>query len=208
MKRIYNLLLLCAMTALSFSPNVINAQTLQDQFKTYYEEASNWEDYKVIKANEVNRFWKVVSDSLKKKDATIKDADARIIALEQKIDVLNAQFAETQAQLENSEKHNSSIYFLGIPFSKSAYHVMVWLIILGTLIVAGFAYVLYMRSNSLTKSTQRNYDGLKDEFDEFRDESKQKQLLMKRDIQTMLNTLEENNIKVSSMVGYRDSIKL
>ena len=109
--------------------------------------------------------------------------------------------------LEESNKTNASISFLGIAFLKPVYHAVVWLIILGILVIAGFIYVLYMRSNNVTKASLRDYESLKREFDEYRDDSKQKQILMKRDIQTMLNTLEVNNIKVTSMVGYRDSIK-
>ena len=157
MKVIRNLLIFCALTLATLVSFDSSAQTLQDQFKTLYEESSNWEDYKVIKVNEVNRFWSVVSDSLSKKDATIKAADTRILTLENKIEELNAQIQATQAELEKSESMNSSINFLGISFAKPAYHAMVWLIILGILVVAGFAYVLYLRSNKLTKSTQRDF---------------------------------------------------
>ena len=205
MRRFHNYLLM-ALVAI-FSISSLQAQTLQDQFKSFYEESSNWEDYKVIKVNEVNRFWKVVTDSLNKKDATIGDAQVRIDNLEKKIDELTVQINQTQEKLEASNKKNNSIAFLGIPFAKAVYHLMVWLIIVGVIVVAAFGFLLYKRSNSLTKTTLRDYEGLKREFDEYREDSKQKQILMKRDIQTMLNTLEENNIKVGSMVGYRDSIK-
>jgi hypothetical protein len=205
MKRFHNELWI-ALIAIFMFP-VANAQTLQDQFKTFYEESSNWEDYKVVKVNEMNRFWGVVSDSLNKKDATIRDARVRIDNLESKIDELTVQVAETQTKLDESNKLNDSIFFLGIPFSKTAYHIMVWLIILGVLVLTGSIFLMFKSSNKTTRNTLKEYEDLKREFDVYREDSKQKQIMMKRDIQTMLNTLEEHNIKVTSMVGYRDSIK-
>ena len=141
MRRFHNYLIIALAAIFSFSS--LQAQTLQDQYKTYYEGASNWEDYKVIKVNEVNRFWKVVSDSLNRKDATIRDAQVRIDNLENKIDELTAQVNETQQQLEASNKLNDSIAFLGIPFSKAVYHLMVWLIIFGILVLTAFILLMF-----------------------------------------------------------------
>jgi membrane protein insertase Oxa1/YidC/SpoIIIJ len=206
MKIFRSLIPIVTVLLLTFYSGRTEGQTLQDQFKSFYEGSSNWEDYKVIKVNEVNRFWKVVSDSLDKKNTAIRDAEILINSLEKRIDDLAVKVDETQAQLDESNKVNASISFLGISILKPVYHIFVWLTILGVIIVAILIYLLYMKNNSQTRRTLRDYEEIKSDFDNYREQSKQKQVLMKRDIQTVLNALEENNIKVSSLVGYRDSI--
>ena len=192
-------------SVLVFAAGSLKAQTLQDQYAEYYERASNWEDYKVIKAYQVKEFWGIVTDSLDMYRDNIHQANVRITGLDEKIKALETDIAGLKSSLEASNEINDSITFFGIDFKKAAYHTFVWVIIAGLAAAVVFIYLVFLRTRMLNKKLTRDNQYVNREFMDYKERANQKQVHLKRDLQTVINALEENNIKVSSLVGFRNS---
>ncbi|MEQ9022021.1 MAG: hypothetical protein RLN82_04575, partial [Pseudomonadales bacterium] len=101
------------------------------------------------------------------------------------------ELAEVQARLDESLELNDTIYFLGIPFSKVGYHIMVWVIIIALAVLGVMAYFMFIRSNSVTKRAKREFDSLQAEYEEHKTKARETQVKLKRELQTAVNQLNE-----------------
>lgn len=155
------------------------------------EKYSTYEQYKVIPITRMNQFWAEVNDSLVTKDKSNAKLKGEIIALKAMIDSLNSELSTVKANLETSEETNSEISFLGIPFDKTIYHIMVWAIIILLAALTILTYFMYIRSNGLTSRFKKDLEQLRHEYDDHRDKSREAQVKLKRELQTAVNTIDE-----------------
>lgn len=166
-------------------------QTLKGTFDGMMEKYSTYEQYKVIPITRMNQFWVEVNDSLITKDRSISQLNVEIVALNAMIDSLKSDLATVKNNLETSEATNSEISFVGIPFDKTVYHILVWTIIIILAALAVIAYFMYIRSNGLTSRFKKDLEQMRHEYDEHRDKSREVQVRLKRELQTAVNTIEE-----------------
>ncbi|MAE84738.1 MAG: hypothetical protein CMB80_18505 [Flammeovirgaceae bacterium] len=164
---------------------------LKGTFEGMMEKYSTYEQYKVIPITRMNQFWAEVNDSLVTKDKSNAKLKGEIIALKAMIDSLNSELSTVKANLETSEETNSEISFLGIPFDKTIYHIMVWAIIILLAALTILTYFMYIRSNGLTSRFKKDLEQLRHEYDDHRDKSREAQVKLKRELQTAVNTIDE-----------------
>ncbi|MEQ9218422.1 MAG: hypothetical protein RLO17_10290 [Cyclobacteriaceae bacterium] len=179
-----------------------NAQDMQEQFREFKSDASKWQEYTMFKHHELDQFWKVVSDTLNKNQTDLMNATNKINALSSRLDSIGIALQETKAELDASEDVNSSIGFLGIQINKVMYNIVIWSIIAGLCAAIGMLYVMYTTSNKVTRSTKKEFSQLATEFSDYKEKATKKQISLKRELQTAINTLEDNRIKVSQKLGY------
>ncbi|RED92065.1 hypothetical protein [Marinoscillum furvescens] len=175
-----------------FGTLTLSAQeSLQGQFEAMMNENSTYERYKVVPITDMNAYWAQIADTLQGKNAQISALQNEVGELRTQIDTLEQRVSSLQADLAASEQVNDQIHFIGIPFSKAAYHVMVWVIILILAVVAVIAYLMYIRSNKVTTRVKKDYDKLRHEYDAHRDKARETQVRLKRELQTAVNTIDE-----------------
>ncbi len=178
------------------------AQDMQAQFKEFKDDASRWQEYTMFKHHELDNFWKIVTDTLNKNERNLMQAQNQINALSKKLDSIGIALQETKGELKASEEVNSSIGFLGIQVNKVLYNIVIWAIIAGLCATIGILYVMFTNSNKVTRSTKKEFSQLATEFSEYKEKATKKQISLKRELQTAINTLEDNRIKVSQKLGY------
>ncbi len=167
------------------------AQTLQEKYDEMLEKTETYEQYKVIPRARLNAFWSETVDSLNTQSATISDLRSQVATQQNEINTLKSQLAEVQAKLDGSLELNNTIHFLGIPFSKLGYHLMVWLIIAALATLGVIAYLMFLRSNKVTIRVKKEHDKLEREFEEHKTKAREKQVKLKRELQTAVNQLNE-----------------
>lgn len=168
-----------------------HGQSLQDKYNTMLEETETYEQYKVIPRTRLNGLWSEVKDTLNQKQRKIQQLqtetqDAVAAAVQSR-----AELADVQAKLDASLDVNDSINFVGISFSKMGYHIMVWAIIAILAVLGVMAYFMFMRSNSVTSKTRREFEALQAEFEEHKTKARETQVKLKRELQTAVNQLNE-----------------
>ena len=173
----------------------IAQQTIQDQFKDFNDnQTSTWEEYQMIKKPGLNNFWKIVTDTVNTQKRKIEERGQKILTLNTQIDTLNSKITNLELALAESEALNSQLYFLGMNVNKAVYNVIVWAIIFGLVFMIGTLYLMFIRSNAVTQKTQKAYSTLEREFDAHKEKARENQAKIKRELQTALNTLQENRI--------------
>ncbi len=170
-------------------------QTIDEQFQEFYKnETSSWQEFKLVKVPRLQEFWKVASDTVRVKREEIVSLKSQIVTLDSKIASLQSKLSETEQMLAESEKLNDNISFVGIPMSKSAYNIMVWIIIAGLIVAVVVIYLMYVRSNRVTADSRSALESLDQELKDHKDRARETQVKLKRELQTALNTIHENRL--------------
>jgi len=73
--------------------------------------------------------------------------------------------------LDESIKHQNSIKFLGMYINKNSYSFFMYMLILGLAVLSGIVFLLFKRSNKVTKDTKTEYEELKEEFEAYKKSS-------------------------------------
>lgn len=141
---------------------------IQEQYDHIMRKSSTYEGFKVIKISRFEKFKENIQDSLvtayEKRDASLLELKGQ----KEQTQDLKKQVSDLQTQLAKTEKEKDSLSFLGILISKGAYMGMMWGLVFVLLFFAVFAYLLFKRSNSVTKSTKKELDDVKEEYEQHR----------------------------------------
>ena len=182
-------------------PDVQSAPSLGQQFQEMVSKAESYNEYKVIKSTVLNQFNKAVQDTISQSKTTISSLENKVSEQANQIAQLNTKLSSLEDELAESEKLRNSLTFLGIPFGKSLYHTIVWIIIGVLALFSTFAYSSYVRGNVVTKKTLKDKENLEIQFEEHRKTTHEKQLKMARELQTERNLVEELKAKMKSGSG-------
>ncbi|WP_424963569.1 hypothetical protein [Ekhidna sp.] len=176
---------------LFFTSNASAQEALQQKFENMLENTETYERYKVIPRTDLNTFWSEVTDTLNQKQRKIQQLQSETQDAKALAQQARAELSDVQSKLDESLKLNDTIYFVGIPFSKVGYHIMVWVIIIALAVLAVIAYFMFIRSNSVTTRTRREHEALQAEFEEHKTKARETQVKLKRELQTAVNQLNE-----------------
>lgn len=171
---------------------------LRTQYNEMLESSESYTDYKVVKKSTLNQYSKAVRDSLQENRDEIKALKKETAEHKAKISQLSNKITELEGQLAKSEELRESLAFIGINMSKSTYHSIVWTLIGGLAIFGAFAYVSFVRSNSVTTATKKDFDKLQSEFEDHKANSYEKQIKIARELQTERNSVEELKTKLKA----------
>ena len=190
----YKVLFVMTMFACSISFS-LNAQqeNLSNQFDEMVESSETFEKYKVISIAKINAFKSQLNDSLmslKQQIQTSQSDRKNAITL---ADSAQRNMKDLQVALEMTQKAVDEIFLLGIPMTKKAYNITMWSIVIVLIVGLVLIYMTYLNSSRLTKQANKDKDRLDNELEELRKRSHEKQLKIKRELQTALNKLDEMN---------------
>lgn len=165
--------------------------TLLEQYQKMVEGSETFEKYKVIPITKVNSFGQVMNDSinsLKEKVASAKNAK---LEAEKESDSAKSQMTKLKTELKNAQNAVDEMPFLGIPMSKTTYNVVMWSIVVVLIIGLVIVYVLFLKSYRTTRQAKKDKELVDQELEDLRKRSHDKQVKIKRELQTALNKLEE-----------------
>lgn len=184
------------MTGLTAFAQPEDTKTIKQQFDAVMEDTETFKQYKVVPRTTLTELSRQVSDSLNRNRSEINNLERQLTDQQDQIAQLENQLQTVTNDLNSSNELNETISFLGIDFQKSIYNVMVWGIIILLAVAVAAVYMMFKRSNKITRTTRNDLQVLTDEFDQYKTKAHEKQVKLKRDLQTAMNTLHEKGIKV------------
>ncbi|WKK73973.2 hypothetical protein QYS49_19305 [Marivirga salinae] len=164
---------------------------LSEQYQNMVEGSETFEKYKVISIAKVNSFGQIMNDSINSlKEKVSSSKNARLQA-EKERDSAKSQMTELKNELETTQSAVDEMPFLGIPMSKTTYNIVMWSIVV--ILIAGLAivYVMFLKSYRTTRQAKKDKELVDQELEDLRKRSHDKQVKIKRELQTALNKLEE-----------------
>ncbi len=94
----HNLLPILLLGAFLFFGFYVQAQSIDEQFKTVVDGSNNYQEYKVINQTKIKNLWRNTVDSLNSKEAKYRE-------ISQQLNSQKSAVQQQQTQLANKEKH-------------------------------------------------------------------------------------------------------
>ncbi|HYC84399.1 MAG TPA: hypothetical protein VEB86_04220 [Chryseosolibacter sp.] len=166
-------------------------QTLRERYLLMKTKSQNYQDYKVIKENLLDAWWKIVVDSLQAKQAAIRNAHANVNKLQADLNQNIETLKSKEASMQDIVYASTHIKVLGINFDKGVFAAIVGVIILGlALTIAIIVYTLkLMRKNLNEKAELAN--SISREYEDYKRKAMDKQTKLSRELQNERNRLHE-----------------
>ena len=170
MKRfILFLILLIFVTSISFAKKDINAwkseENLNQQYVVFKKNLNFWDGSYFLKEFQLNQFYNAVSDSIAVLEKEVLDNKNQALSLQNELNSKIKEAEKIQTELNGSIKRENSIRVFGMNVNKSVYSLSMYMFILGVLVLAGIVFLLYKRSNKITRHTKNDFNELKEEFE-------------------------------------------
>lgn len=173
-------------------------ETLNEKYHFLKRKSNTWENYKVIREGSLDAFWKNVQDSVRTLKSDLAQANLTIRDQQAVVDEQQSQMQKLQGSLAESESRNNRISFLGIYIMQDTYSSIVWGIIGLLLVLLIVGIVKYQSNDKITRKKTRDLDELSAEFEEYRKIVRQREIRIKRELQTASNKLEEIKHRASA----------
>lgn len=188
--------------------------SLSGQFNDLKEKANsyneNGQQYKVVNVATLNKFYSSVNDSLqvigkkladarKGADKELIEARANVAAQEKQLKTLTEETARKEQEVQKSQHLINNISLLGIDMGKQFYVILNSVIIVGLLIVLAIIMMQYKSSKSTAVEKQKAFNDIDSEFNEYKKAARERELKLKREMQTEFNRAEELNQQLTAL---------
>ncbi|NEM98498.1 hypothetical protein [Pontibacter burrus] len=188
--------------------------TLANQYNALKNKANSYNEsgqqYKVVNVRTLDSFYKSVNDSLQvisKKladarrgaDQELIDARANVAAQEKQLKALTEETARKEQEVQKSQHLINNISFFGIDMQKQFYVILNSVIIVALLIVLAVVMMQYKSSKRTAVEKVKAFDEIDSEFNEYKKAARERELKLKREMQTEMNRAEELKLEVAAL---------
>ncbi|MFT5750012.1 MAG: Fe2+ transport system protein B [Ancylomarina sp.] len=160
---------------------------IKEQFEYIMDKSSRYQIYKVIEIAWLEKFQSGFVDSLNAIRQDFLGSEKIVSSRDKTIKSLELELSETKDALTTIQGEKDSMALLGTQMSKSSYNLIIWSLVLGLLVLTGFFFLLFKRSNSVTKETQVRLDEVREEFDSHRKNALVREQKLARKLQDEIN---------------------
>lgn len=174
----------------SFTVCAQENNTLRNTLSDIMSESESYEQYKVIKTSKLLNFKTAMIDSINAYQLQIKNLEMAAVETKAELKTIQAELVLIKEKLSISEDQNAEIGFLGLSVRKGFYNAFVWSIIalLTTIVVVIYTRIKHVCS--VVKRVKSAYSKIVDEYRAQRFQATEKQISLRRELQTALNRLE------------------
>ncbi|MBK5278132.1 MAG: hypothetical protein JJE09_04630 [Bacteroidia bacterium] len=191
------ILAICLLAShLSFSQSAalsleVNDNSLPERYNLMKSNSQTFQDYKVIKEFVLDGVWKIVMDSVKKQNASIKETREKILQLEANLKSVELTLSSEREAAEEILHDSTHISLLGIDFKKSTF------LTLSTFLFVAFVLIVIFIAGKMKLMTVNMKekiviaDAAIHEYEDFKRRALEKQTKLSRELQTERNKVEE-----------------
>ena len=198
MKKNYLLFSLLVICSYSFSqsdndsiPSNNSLPTIIDKYDQLIEEGSTYKEYNMVKKKKVKSFRDEILASKDSVENIIEQQKNKQNELNETIENLEEELAETKQTSGQLRKRTDSIAFLGMQLEKTVYHLIVWSIIGILAVISILLFINYRKSHVVTKATKESMRNLETEYEEYRRNAIEKQQQQGRKILDLQKSIKK-----------------
>jgi len=166
-----NIYTISAQTKMS---QVMDTATLKNQFEYIQKRTRIYDNFRAIREDYFQKIKRNAMDSLNRAKQTINELNKNIYDLNRQITVLKGNLAKTKQDLEEVTRTKNSLSLFGIRMNKAAYNVLLWGIIAGLTALLVILFLMYKRSHVVTAHAKKELDELKEEFEIYRKNTRER----------------------------------
>lgn len=165
--------------------------SLQGQYQLMLSKSKTINGYKLINPYRLSQFFQSVKDTLRTERKGLAAANQRISGLEKGVNNLKSEISGTETSLAATNAKINEISFLGIPFSKANYNIIVWAIIIVLALLLSFVFFRSAKNISEAKYRTELYEEISKEYQTYKTKANEKEKKLARELQDERNKLEE-----------------
>jgi hypothetical protein len=160
---------------------------LDQRYYLMKSKAQSYQDFKVIKENVLDGFWKVTKDSIRRSKDDLLAARSKIVQLENDVKSSQDSLKHRELSVSGIVFDSQHINVLGIPFTKSAFLTMITVV----LVIVGILLLVLSGTLKLTRSSLRErsdvVESIQREFEEYKRKALDKETKILRQLQDERN---------------------
>lgn len=149
-------------------PETLVKGTVKDQMNYINEKTMIYENYRAIREDMFQMIKNNAIDSLDRAKKGISIFEGDIKTLNNRIDSLKNSLISTKEELSEMTRTKNAITILGINLNKKVYNSIMWIITASLAALLTIGYLAFKRSYTITRNTKREFNELKEEFEEHR----------------------------------------
>lgn len=187
--RIFLSILLFAITTCAVAqtrpmlPNALQQGSIDSQFHYLSTLSRNQDaDFKLIRRTNLEIVRKNALDTISKLQTAISNLESASSSSVTTITALQDSMQIVEADLHAERQKTDSISFLGIDFSKSSYHTLVWSLIIGFLVAFLATLFSFRKAKVDTDEYRKTVDQLQDELQTTKKRAMEKEQVLKRQL--------------------------
>jgi predicted nucleic acid-binding Zn-ribbon protein len=188
--------------------------SLSTQFNNLKTKSNSYSEgnreYKVVNVSLLNSFWQSVQATIKQTEQKqIKDlnaarqdlaeARAKIEEQEKQLQALKQDNLAKDAAVQQSEDAVNNLSVLGLSVHKQVYVIVNTAIIALLLIILAIVFTQYKSSKKVTDAKKKEFDDIDREYNEYKKNARERELKIKRELQTEMNTVAELNEQIAAL---------
>ena len=184
------LFLLGATVASANEPEQKNP-SLQQQFQSIRDNSEFIDPFRMVRAYQVENFWKAVQDTLREKDEAMLAAQQKISEVENEVASLKNTIKEKESSVEEMAFAGSHISFLGSDVPKTRF---IWIAVSVTAGLIAFLAILFFSFRMALRAASESrdlYNEVSGEFDAYKRNTVEKEVKLYRELQDYRNRLSE-----------------
>ncbi|MFV0590397.1 MAG: hypothetical protein ACK5M7_03355 [Draconibacterium sp.] len=139
---------------------------LEQQYRVFKENLNFWSGNYFMSPTQLDQFYGALTDTIANLQKQVSNGLSKISQQQQELVSKQASVEESQQKLDESIRNQNSIGVLGIQINKTVYSTTMYLFIIAVLVLAGVMYMMFQRSNKVTRETKKEFDDLKAEYEE------------------------------------------
>jgi cell division protein FtsB len=186
---------LCIVTT-SFSQtssNHKNAITIEQQFDSLIKHSSKYEEFRVVKTNNIYELKSNVLDSLTVSRKNILETKSVLNTQNSTIDSLKSNITILEENISDLKTKTESISFLGIHINNDTFKSVVLSIIALLIILLLIFITKFNQRNTITNKAKQDLKELEEEFDLHRKNALEREQKARRLLQDEINKNKKDN---------------
>ncbi len=165
--------------------------SLQQQFQSIRDNAEFIDPFRMVRAYQVENFWKAVQDTLREKDEALVVAQKKISIVEGEVVSLMNTIKEKDSSVEEMAFAGSHIAFLVWDIPKARF---IWIMVSVSVILIVLMAILFLAFQTSLRAARESrnlYNEVSNEFDTYKRNTVEKEVKLYRELQDYRNRLSE-----------------
>jgi len=154
-------------------PDELTKSPIREQIEYIEKKTRIYDNFRAIREDMFQKINKNVLDTLSAEKGRVTDLTKLTAALNVKNDSLNVLLESARNDLAKVTSSKNKISVLGLEINKKAYNGIMWSLVGGLLFIMALGFLIFRRNLVVLNRTEKDLKELKDEFEAYKQFSRQ-----------------------------------
>jgi hypothetical protein len=153
---------------------VLDSTSLENQLNYVEDHTRIYDNFRAIREDVFQKMKRNSIDSVNKAKLEIATMTSELTERNVEIETLNSDLGRAKNERDQAIRTKDSFTLLGMEMNKGIYSTVLWIIILLLVLFGVIMFLLFKRAHVVTTQTQKELEGLRDEYEAHKKNSREK----------------------------------